>query len=107
MTAPCESFTITPMLDEMDGLPVFEVKTDNGNFATNVTRIEDAFDIIRKGIRPAMSLEEIAKDWMYSHGQAVLDDMGEDIAEEYNITDLQAGKVVDLIERATITIEFD
>jgi hypothetical protein len=51
-------------------------------------------------------LKEKAKDWMYSHGQAILDDMADDIVEELEVSREDALEIIDLIERAELTIKF-
>lgn len=101
-----DSYTITSRLDEEDMTPVFEIKS-GGAFITNCVTLEDAFELIRKGITPAKTLEEMATDWIYSHGQAVLDDMDDDIADEFGISHDAADKVIELIEAATVTVKFD
>lgn len=102
------SFIITPMLDEMDGLPCFEVTADNGNFATNVTRIEDAFDIIRQNIQPAQSLESMAKNWIIQNGTSCPDGIREDVEREFEIkfTEDQWDSFCNMLTYSKITVEF-
>jgi hypothetical protein len=51
-------------------------------------------------------LEEKARDWMYRHGQAILDDMADDIMEEQEVSREEALEIIELIERAELTIKF-
>lgn len=99
-------FTITPILDEEDSTPVFELKY--GEFSSNFVTLENAFDFIRDNIQPVMTLENMAKNWIIAHGTNIFDDMQEDVEGEFEFkfTDTQWGRFTDLIAYSKITVEF-
>lgn len=101
------SVTITPMLDEEDGTPVFEVRDESGN-ATNCTTIEDALEIVKQWTVPVKTLDEMARDWIIGHGSNILDDMRADAEEEFEIdfTDDQWDSFCNMLAYAKITVEF-
>jgi len=108
MNGSMHSYTITPMLDEEDSTPVFEVKDALGHWSTNAVSLDRAFDLIRQRIEPARTLEQIAADWIKNHGTLPYDDMRDDIREEAEIplTDAQLGSIIDLIESAEVVVRF-
>lgn len=102
------SYTITPMLDEDDSTPVFEVKNDGNQWSTNTVTLEDAFEIIRKRVEPARTLEQIARDWVTAHGTQFYDDMAEDIRAEveYPLSENQMDSILNMICHAQVSITF-
>lgn len=98
--------TITPMLDEEDGTPVFAVS--DGRNATNVTAIEDALELAGKWVQPAKTLDEMAREWITAHGSNILDDMQEDVEEEFevNLTEDQYDSFCNMLANCKITVEF-
>lgn len=104
-----DSFTITPMLDEEDNDPVFEVKTGDGEWMTNCTSLDQAFQTIREMIKPAKTLEQLATDWVMSHGTVWYDDSGADLMEELEVslTPDQLDIVARLVQSAKVTVTFN
>lgn len=101
------SITITPMLDEEDGTPVFEVRDESGN-ATNFTELKDALKTIERWTVPAQSLESMARNWIIAHGSNILDDMQEDVEAEFEIkfTEDQWDSFANMLAYSKITVEF-
>jgi len=101
------SVKITPMLDEEDGLPVFEVRDESGN-ATNCTTIEDALETAKRWTIPVITLDEMAKNWIIGHGSNILDDMQDDVEDEFSIkfTTDQWDSFCNMLAYSKITVEF-
>jgi hypothetical protein len=99
--------TLTPMLDEEDGTPVFEVRDDNGN-ATNFTDLADALACVKRWTVPAKTLESMAQEWILAHGTNMPDDMRADVEEEFEIdfTDDQWDSFANMVSYCVITVEF-
>lgn len=98
--------TITSMLDEEDGTPVFAVS--DGLNATNVTDMHDALELAKQWIRPAKTLDEMAREWITAHGSNILDDMQEDVEDEFEVslTEDQYDSFCNMLAYAKVTIEF-
>lgn len=101
------AITITPMLDEEDSTPVFEVRDADGN-ATNCVTLEDALEVAKRWVRPADSLETMARNWIIAHGSNILDDMREDVEAEFELTftDDQWDSFANMLAYSKITVEF-
>lgn len=101
------SVTITPMLDEDDNTPVFEVRDENGN-ATNAVTIEDALEIVKSWTLPVLSLEDMAKNWIIQNGTSGVDGIQQNVEEEFSIklTDDQWDSFANMVSYAKVTVEF-
>ena len=101
------SVTITPMLDEEDGTPVFEVRDESGN-ATNYTNLKDALEAVERATVPVQTLDSMARNWIIAHGSNILDDMREDVEAEFEIklTDDQWDSFANMLAYSKITVEF-
>jgi len=99
--------TITPMLDEEDGTPVFEVRDSNGN-ATNHTSLKDALETVERWTVPAQTLDSMARNWIIAHGSNLVDDMQDDVEAEFEIkfTTDQWDSFCNMLEYSKITVEF-
>jgi hypothetical protein len=99
--------TITPMLDEEDGTPVFEVRDESGN-ATNCTNLKDALELVEQWTVPAQTLDSMARNWIIAHGSNILDDMQDDVEAEFEIkfTVDQWDSFCNMLEYSKITVEF-
>lgn len=101
------SITITPMLDEEDGTPVFEVRDESGN-STNCTELIDALEVVRRWTVPVQTLESMAKNWIIAHGSNLRDDLREDVEAEFeiNFTDDQWDSFANMLAYSKVTVEF-
>jgi hypothetical protein len=99
--------TITPMLDEEDGTPVFEVRDESGN-ATNFTNMKDALECIERWTVPVQSLESMARNWIIGHGSNITDDIREDVEAEFEMhfTNDQFDSFCNMLAYSKITVEF-
>jgi hypothetical protein len=99
--------TLTPMLDEEDGTPVFEVRDESGN-STNFTDLDGALQCVKRWTVPVQSLESMAKNWIIAHGSNVLDDMREDVEAEFEIkfTEDQWDSFANMLSYSKVTVEF-
>lgn len=101
--------TITAILDEEDGTPVFEVKDGMGN-ETNALTMKDAGEIAAAWITPALSLENIAKAWIMRHGTNVFGNMVVAVEREFNggrvLSEDQRDSLMNMIEYSKVEISF-
>ena len=99
--------TITPMLDEEDGTPVFEVRDESGN-ATNFTELKDALETAGRWTIPVQTLDSMARNWITAHGSNILDDMQDDVEAEFEIkfTSDQWDSFCNMLAYSKITVTF-
>lgn len=102
------SVTITPIYDEQDGTPVFQVSDESGN-ATNCVTLDDAMETVRRWTIPLKSLEQLATEWVKGHGTIWYDNNGVEFMEELGVvlSDEQLDTVARLVQTATVTVSFD
>lgn len=101
------SVTITPMLDEEDGTPVFEVRDESGN-ATNCVTIDEALETAKRWTVSVPTLEDMAKNWIIANGVIIRDNLRDEVEEEYSIrfTEDQWDSFCNMIEYSKVTVEF-
>ena len=99
--------TLTPMLDEEDGTPVFEIRDESGN-ATNFTNIKDALACVERWTVPVQSLESMVQNWIIGHGSNFRDDLRGDVETEYELrfTEDQWDSFCNMLAYSKITVEF-